>query len=197
MDDLTARMKNFFSLPKIIFLVLGLIILAELIYAVRVLTLPAQSPARRTAAVQSKVGQISLNVPKAAYSVNEIIPVAVNIDTGSRAIDGVDVIIHYDSKVLEATSGGLVKGRILQEYPTLSVDAGKGLITISGISSLQNVFKGSGQLATINFKTKVAGRTSLTIDFNGKGATVDSNLVESATSKDLLEQVVNLELVVQ
>lgn len=200
MDDLNIQknnqVKSFFSLPKFIFLVLGLILLVELIYAIRVLTLPTPLPAGRIP-MQSQVGKISLNAPKGAYRVNEVVSVNVNIDTGLQAIDGVDVIINYDPKVLEASSGGLLKGSIFEEYPIMSADASKGLISISGISSLQNSFKGTGQFATINFKAKVAGRTELTIDFKGKGSTVDSNLVEANTSKDILEQVVNLELIVQ
>ncbi|MDD5416034.1 MAG: cohesin domain-containing protein [Candidatus Daviesbacteria bacterium] len=208
MDDLNVQQNNqenkpvmqikkFVSLPKFIFLVLGLILLAELIYAIRVLTLPAP-PIAGKVPLQSKVGTISLNVPKNTYRINEIVPVAVNIETGSQAINGVDVVIHYDPKVLEATSGGLIKGRLFEEYPTMIVDASKGLIAISGINSLQNVFKGTGQFATINFKTKIAsGKTSLTVDFKDKGSTIDSNLVEASTAKDIVEQVVNLELVVQ
>lgn len=195
-NQFRTQIKRFLSLPKSIFLVLGLILLVELIYAVRVLNLPTPLPAGK-AAIQSKVGKISLNAPTSAYRVNEVVPVTVIVDTGSRVVDGVDLIIHYDPKILEATSGGLLKGSILDEYPTMSADVSKGLISISGISSLQNGFKGTGQFATINFKAKVAGKTSLTIDFKGKGSTIDSNLVEAATSKDILEQVVNLELVVQ
>lgn len=192
-----AQIRNLFSLPKFIFAVLGLILLVELIYAIRVLTLPAPPVAVRTP-VLLKVGTILLNAPKNTYRVNEVIPVAVNIDTGLRIVDGVDVVIHYDPKVLEATSGGLFKGRILEEYPVMSVDANKGLISISGISNLQNGFKGMGEFATVNFKAKtIVSGTPLTVDFTGKDSTVDSNLVEASTSNDILEQVVNLELIVQ
>ncbi len=208
MDDLNAKrnnqekelgmqIKSFFSLPKFIFAVLGLILLVELVYAIRILTSPTPTPSVRKSSIQSTGGKISLNVPRSAYRVNEGIPVKVIIDTGSKVIDGVDLLIHYDPKILEASSGGLIKGHILEEYPTMTVDANKGLISISGISGLQNGFKGTGQFATINLKAKIAGKSSLTIDFKDKGSTTDSNLVETGTSKDILEQVVNLELVVQ
>lgn len=197
MDDLNVQKKSFFSLPKFIFLVLGLILLAELIYAIRVLTLPTPLPAPGIP-IQAKVGKIALNAARSAYRVNEVVSVAVNVDTGSQIVDGADVIIHYDPKVLEASSGGLIKGSIFEEYPGMTVDTSKGLISISGISSLQSGFKGTGQFAAINFKAKgVAGKTELTIDFKGKGTTTDSNLVGAETSKDILEQVDNLELLVQ
>lgn len=170
--------------------------MAELIYAIRVLTLPAPLPAGRIP-MQPQVGKIALNAPRNTYRIGEVVPVTVTVDTGSRVVDGVDLIIHYDPKILEASSGGLLKGSILEEYPTMAIDSAKGLISISGISALQNGFKGKGLFATINLKAKIAGKTSLAIDFEGKGSTTDSNLVESSTSKDILEQVVNLELLVQ
>lgn len=196
-NNLGTRIKNFVSLPKFIFAVLGLILLVELIYAVRVLTLPVSSPVVSRNSIQAKVAKISLNTPKKVYGVSEIVPVSVTIDTGGQTIDGADLIIQYDPKILEASSAGLTKGGIFEEYPIVSVDTSKGLISISGISSLQNGFKGVGQFANINLRAKVTGRTSLTIDFKGKGATIDSNLVEANASKDILEKVDNLELTVQ
>lgn len=191
-----SQVKNFFSLPKIIFIVLGLILLVELIYAIRVLTQSVPTLAARMP-LQVKIAKISLNAPKSSYLINDVIPVAVNIDTGSQVVDGVDALIHYDPKILEVPSGGLIKGHILEEYPSMNVDPNKGLISISGISTLQNGFKGVGQFATINFKAKSAGRTLLTIDFKGKNVTTASNLVDAVTSKNILDQVNNLELNVQ
>ncbi|MBU1000744.1 cohesin domain-containing protein [Patescibacteria group bacterium] len=195
-NNLIVRIKSFVSLPRFIFLILGLILLAELIYAIQVLTLPVP-PVEGRLPIQLKAGKILLNVPKNTYQINEVVPVAVNIDTGSQAVNGVDVIINYDPKILEATPGGLLKGRIFEEYPNMTVDAGKGLIAVSGINNSQDGFGGIGQFAAINFRAKIAGTTLLTIDFKGKGSTIDSNLVETGISKDILEQVVNLELVVQ
>ncbi len=121
---------------------------------------------------------------------------AVLVDTGSYSVSGIDLIVHFDPKVLEAASGSLVKGKILDEYPYLSVDSKKGLISISGISSSKNNFTGTGQFALINFKSKLPGKTSLSIDFK-PGSTTASNLVDVATSKNILEQVNNLELNIQ
>lgn len=192
----SGKTKKFFTGPKIIFLILGLVLLIEVIYAVRVLTSNSPSPLPQKTTVQS-AGKISLNAPKVSYGVKEAVPVSVVIDTAGYVVEGVDLIVHFDPKILEASVSGLVKGTILEEYPAMSVDSAKGLISISGISSTQNGFTGKGQFATLNLRAKAPGKTSLTIDFKGKGQTADSNLVESATSKDILETVNNLEVNVQ
>lgn len=192
MDDF----KNFFSGPKIIFVILGIIILAEVIYAVKVLNSPTPPPPARRSAVVTSSGKISLNVSKRSYAVNEVVPVSVTLDSGGRNLAGADLIIQFDSKILEATPGSLTKGSIFDEYPLLSVDMKKGLLSVSGINSLRNGFKGVGQFVYVNFKAKAKGNTSLIIDFK-KNSTSDSNLVETGTSKDVLEVVNNLELSVQ
>lgn len=203
MNDLNAQINNqqkaksFFSGPKIIFIILGVIIFGELIYVARTLTETEGTsplPATKTSIPsQNSVGRISLIVSKSDFSVNETIPVLVEIDTGSNSVSGVDLIVHYDPKILEATPGGVVKGKIFNEYPFVSVDPSKGLISISGVSSLENSFNGKGEFALINLKARNSGKTSLLIDFK-KGSTTNSNLVDAATSQNILEQVINLEL---
>lgn len=188
--------KKLFSGPKIIFAILGVIILAEVIYAVKVLSSPTPPPPARRSAVVTPPGKISLNVPKTSYVVNEVVPVSVTLDSGGRNLAGADLIIQFDPKILEATPGSLTKGSIFDEYPLLSVDMKKGLLSVSGINSLRNGFKGVGQFVYVNFKAKAKGNTSLIIDFK-KNSTSDSNLVETGTSKDVLEVVNNLELNVQ
>lgn len=192
-----SKLKKFFSGPKIIFIILGIVVLAEVIYAARTLVSPAPAvPARQSPAQAGTVGKISLITPKASVKLNEAIPVTVMVDTGGHTIDGVDLIVQYDPKILEVTTGNLTKGQILDEYPLMSVDASKGLISVSGINRSGNGFSGSGQFAVINLRAKQKGKTSLTIDFK-QGSTTDSNLVERNTSKNILEQVDNLEMVVE
>lgn len=191
------NLKNFFSGHKIVFAILGVVLLAEVIYAAKILifSTPPPPPARKTG-IQQTAGKISLTTPKTNYKVNEIVPVSVIIDTGGRTVDGVDLVVRFDPKVLEATPGGLVKSGIFDEYPLVALDKKTGLISISGVSSLSKGYTGIGQFATLNLRAKFSGKTALTIDFN-KGSTTDSNLTEVGTSRDLLEVVGNLELIVQ
>lgn len=190
------KIKKIFSGPKIIFAILGVILLIEVIYAFRILTAPTPPPPPSPAPkieITKTGGKMALFSPKKNYRLNETVLVSVVVGTGGHTIDGVDLVVRYNPKVLEATQGGLIKGKILSEYPLVSLDAGKGLISISGISSLNKGFIGTGQFATLNFKAKAVGAAPLTIDFT-KDSTTDSNLVETGTSKDILEIVDNLEL---
>lgn len=188
------KIKKIFSGPKIIFAILGIVLIVELIFALRVLTAPTPPPPQpRKIEITKTGGKIALFSAKKSYTVKETIPVSVVIGTGGHTIDGVDLIVRFDPKMLEATQGGLIKGKILSEYPLVSLDANKGLISISGISTLKTGFIGTGQFASIVFKPKSTGKTSVSIDFK-KDSTTDSNLVEAATSKDILEVVDNLEL---
>lgn len=183
--------------PRNIFLGLAVVLLIEVVFAIKTLTGPTSPPAATPKqAVQSKVGEISLNVSKTSLQVAETVPVLVMVDTADHQLAGVDLIVRYDPKFLEVTSEDIVKGKIFDDYPAVSVDSDKGLITVSGIASLQNNFKGTGLFATLNLKAKAAGKASVTIDFQ-KGSTTDSNLVEASSSQDVLERVINLELLVK
>lgn len=188
--------KKIFSGPKIVFAILGVALLIEVVYAVRVLTSPTPSPPpirESKVSTESQAGKISLITPKTNYKVAEVVPVSVMIDTGSHTVDGVDLIVRFDPKTLEGSSGGLIKGDIFDEYPLISLDAKAGLISISGISSSGKGFSGTGQFATLNLRAKAPGVASLIIDFK-EGSTTDSNLVVTATSEDILGSVSNISL---
>lgn len=193
--------KNFFKSHKIIFLILGLIVLIEIIYAVRVLTAPASSsPALlQTEEQPGSEGKISLTVTQSSYNKGDMIAVSVKIDTSGHEISGTDLIVSYNPKILEATSSGLVKGKIFDEYPLISADQSTGMISISGVAGVNKRaggFKGSGEFAVINFKAKEAGPAVLAVSFQ-KGSTTESNLVEAGTSQNILEAVDNLEIEIQ
>ncbi|OGE65082.1 hypothetical protein A3I48_02410 [Candidatus Daviesbacteria bacterium RIFCSPLOWO2_02_FULL_36_7] len=192
------KIKSFFTVPKIIFAVLGIVILVEVIIVIRSLISPASSlpQVSNQAGVVSTTAKISLNTAKTSLRAGEGVSVAVAVDTGEKAVSGADLIVRFDPKVLEASGTAIIKGKIFDEYPLVSVDAKNGLISISGVSSLNKSFKGSGQFALINFKAKTPGKTSLTIDFK-KGSTTASNLVDVSTSQNILDTVDNLELEIQ
>lgn len=143
-------------------------------------------------------GKLALFSDKKAYDVGEIIPVQVKISTGGVNIGGTDLVIKYDPLLLEASgSGVLVTGEVYPEYPVAFADTKKGVISISGISSLNKAgFNGSGVFATLNLKAKKAGTTSLVIDYT-PGGTADSNMTRDNSPEDVLEAVYNLDLVVR
>ena len=87
-EDWQKRIKNFLTIPRIIFLTLGIILLVELVYAYRVLTgsapLPTNNAVNLQANVQKVPGKISLISPKTVYKVNETVSVSVIIDSGDQ-----------------------------------------------------------------------------------------------------------------
>lgn len=190
--------KKYFTGPKIIFLVLGIAILIEAIYAIKVLTAPLPAPpsSKATTTPQLTGGSMSLSANQNDLKVGDTVSVAVLFNTGGHMLDGADLIVSFDPKILEVSTGGLIKGKSFDEYPLLSADKNKGLISISGVSTIKKGFEGTGVLANIVFKAKAKGQTNLTINFE-KNSTSDSNLVEAGTAKDILEKVFNLGLNVQ
>lgn len=182
--------------PKIIFGLIGIILVVETIYAFRTFSKPLPPPPPKIQPISG--GKIVLVSPKKEYKVGETIPVAVRVVTGGHQSDGTDANLRFDTKILEASSpANLKKGTIYPEYPLLSVDPKAGLIRISGISAVgKTPFNGIGVLATVNFKAKTAGVSKITLDFK-LGATDDSNIVDSSSSQDILEEVFNLELTIK
>ncbi len=200
MDNQSAQNENILKRllgHRIIFVILGIVILIEGGYLIKTLVLSGSvtPPSAYKASVKNTTSRITLTALQTKYAVKEIIPVSVMIDTGGHQIQGVDLIVHYDPKIFEVTPGAIIKGGIFDDYPQMSVDASKGLITISGISGVNN-FQGSGQLAIVALKAKTPGNTSLTVDFK-KGSTTASNMTEAGSTKNILENVENLDLIIQ
>ncbi|MCR4305818.1 MAG: cohesin domain-containing protein [Candidatus Daviesbacteria bacterium] len=185
------------SIPKIIFIILGVALIIELVYAGwSLFPKSISTPLSVTQTSEQSIAGITLTTSKQSFRVGEIVPVSVMIDAGSKTISGVDLIIQYDPKILEVTKEDLIPGRVMDEYPLRSVDPNKGLVAVSGISSLGNGFSGAGEFAILNFKAKTQGRASLVINFE-KGSTVASNLVKADTSENILEKVNNLEVTIE
>lgn len=193
---LPEKIKDLLFGPKIVFVILGVVVLIEIIYAARVLISPASSSLSAGQTANQTIGRISLTTPKTTVKVNETIPVVVAVNTGSYAVDGIDLVVNFDPKILEVIPEELNKGKLLDEYPLVAANIKTGVISISGISNKDSGFKGTGEFAYISFRAKQKGQTSLTVNFQ-KGSTANSNLVEVKSSKNILEQVDNLQLTIQ
>lgn len=200
MDNQTTNMPRSSwvkkNLIRLIFVILGAVVLVELVLGIKnfLKPVPAVSKVERPAPITT--GKISLVSPQTSYKVGSQIPVSVRVFTGGHTTDGTDLILKYDPKTLEASESSVIKGNIYQEFPALEVNQTTGTVKISGITGAnQKGFSGLGNLATVNFKAKAAGATALKVDFR-KGATDDSNIIESGSSKDLLGSVDDLTLTI-
>ncbi|MBU3957415.1 cohesin domain-containing protein [Patescibacteria group bacterium] len=184
---------------KIIYAVVVFIIIFELVWAWQTLQKSKVVLVGNTASVpvQTEPAVISLISPKTDLEVGEKITVAINI-TSSKLTDGADIIIFYDPKVLtvmpDAQSGKPVTlGTLYVEYPLNSVDEKNGRIAVSGLASAQAGVIPKGIFGSIVFQVKVVGPTKVSLDFT-PGSTIDCNVIETKTARDLLSLVNNLEL---
>lgn len=180
--------------PKSIFVILGAVLLIEVLYAITVLSSPTAPPPEPAPAEKASIGLLS---PLSEFRVKDVVPVEVRLDTGSHDTEGTDLLLNFDSKILEATAGAVTKGAIYPEYPQVRIDNKAGSIQISGISGLQGKsFRGKGVFASINFRAKAKGTSALTVSFTA-GKTDDSNVVEALSGNDILESVSDLTIKIQ
>ncbi len=111
--------------------------------------------------------------------------VDISIDTGGKKTDGADLILKFNSELLEVSR--IDPGVIYSDYPTQEV--GDGAVKITGVSSQKGpFFKGEGVFATVVFKVLYGGEEFIQIDFEG-GSTTDSNVAFHGKGTDILTEV--------
>ncbi len=180
---------------KLIFIILGIAVVVEIIWAVK--TLRGNVPVPIVASTQSapkfnfQPASITLSAPKTTFKVGEKIPVSINLNS-IKATDGTDVILNFNSNLLVASKSAEV-GTIYDDYPLNNTDNVLGKVSISGISSAAAGKVAKGVFGTIIFTATAPGKAQVNIDFT-KGSTIDSNVTETKTAKDLLGKVENLEV---
>lgn len=118
--------------------------------------------------------------------------VSINLDTQTSETDGTDAILLFNNTIFTAKT--ISSGTIYPDYPGNAVDNTGGKVTVSGLASVSQGFKGSGTLATVAFtvnQTAPAGTGTIKFDFdpNNLTKTTDSNVVERGTIKDTLASV--------
>lgn len=182
----------------IVSLFLIFIITVELIWGVYLfrsgnqITLPAEASTN----IETVSPQIVVFTPKSNYQVGEIIPVVIKVVTGGNPTDSADLILKFDPAKLTPETKFFELGQIYSEYPVAEVNQDLGFVQVSATTALnQTGFTGIGELVKLSFKAKSAGQTDLQILFS-PNLTSESNLVLSGTTKDILTQVVNADLMI-
>lgn len=184
-----------------IFIIVGIILAIELIWATWTLNKAAPDVRSQTVVnppISPKLSEtvISLKTPNKNLKVGEEVSVTINISS-TKFTDGTDIILFYDPNLLSivTSSGGNLPahvGGMYSDYPINKVDEKNGRIAISGISAIDGGVAAQGAFGFVTFKAKAAGKARLVLDFTPK-STVDSNVIEARTSKDILNRVENLE----
>lgn len=193
MDKLLTR-KN-------IFIVLGVIIALEVIWAISTLSNSQSIPATLDSSPPASEAQvakttISLQSDKTSYKTGEKVTVSI-ILSSTKLSDGADLIINFDPDKLsvENAPGGVpvVFGVLYSEYPSNVLNAKEGRISVSGISTTEGGVLANGLFGVITFRAKSEGLANISLEFT-PGSTADSNVTQSGTGKDVLEEVNGVEV---
>lgn len=201
MDDLNN--KQSFSASKIfnkkvLFILLGVIIVAEIAWASWSLFAPVSFTAPSIQqSLPPKSTSIVLSTESSQVKVGDKFNVSINISTDKKT-DGTDLILIYDTSALDVELVGnpavpIVPGNIYPDYPASSLDTEMGKIAASGISNEDGGTLANGLFGIVTFTAKKAGPTSILVDFT-KGSTVDTNVTASEEGGDILESVNKLEV---
>lgn len=139
----------------------------------------------------SSTPSLSLSPSSGGYNIGCKFTLDINLDTAGVETDGTDAILLYDQTRFSALS--VKSGSIYPDYPGNSVST-PGKVTVSGLSSISQGYKGAGTLATVEFQvlsTAPQGLTQIKFDFDSsdKTKTTDSNIVQRGVIGDVLGQV--------
>lgn len=177
---------------KVLLTIFGVIILAEIIWAGWVFYGMNTQVPKNTTVVQAKPTQIKLQTDQTTVKVGDQFSVFINVSS-SFETDGTDLIITFDPKLLSASP--LTLGTLYNDYPVNKIDATLGKITVSGISTGVKGIIPNGIFGTIVFSALSSGQAAVTLDFT-PSSTVDTNVIEKDSGKDVLEKVKNLNVTI-
>jgi hypothetical protein len=189
-----------FNTIKLAFIVVGLVLVGEIIWAGYTLSRPidAQEETPKSVVntqVPATHAQLTLKGPATA-AVGETIKAEIVLNINEE-INAGDIVLYYDPSKLQLQPNGnaaVTTGKIFSDYPINSVDTAVGKITLSGVTSLgKQGFTGQDTLGTVTFKVVGKGQTSLKFDYS-KGSTKDTNIIGSTQENDILDGVTNLDL---
>ena len=191
------QLSSLLANKKLIFIFIGTILLAELVWAGLSLFGGKTQDNTKVSPGQSKASStLSLNASKTSLKVGESVTVAINV-SAVVATDGMDVILSYDPKLLSVTLGlgkiPVAVGTIYSDYPLNQVDEGAGRIAVSGITSQAGGIIARGMVGAVTFTAKAPGKAKIAFDFT-PGSTTDSNVIETKTAQDILGSVTDLEV---
>jgi|GEM_PF-2812973 len=138
--------------------------------------------------------KIYLSPQNAVYGVGDSFSVNIIIDTKGRSIDAADIILKYNSKVLEVLDSDQNKegvqiknGNILDNIQINEVDKRRSTINFSKTTNQSSTYSGAGVLATINFRAIDKGKAYVKFYFK-KNYSRYTNLVSDG--KNILEEAV-------
>lgn len=123
-----------------------------------------------------------------AFTPGTSYPVGIIIDSAGKAVDGVDVIVNFDPKLVRVEGGKVSTTNLFEQYMVNSVDNVKGQIKLGALTFTAKPV--TGIVGTFKFTPLVAGNLTFVYLFT-PGATTDTNVAEHGTARDILGSVGN------
>lgn len=159
---------------------------------------PGESRTARAVVAQSAQATLAVSPSGGTYAPGATFTVAVLLNTNGVTTVGTDSVLLFDPAKLEAQS--ISTGSIYGDYPLKTVAPGR--VEISGATLDPTGVSGAGTLAQVTFKvrsTAPGGPATVRFDFDpvNKQRTSDTNVVDRATSADILGAVTDGSYTVQ
>lgn len=139
--------------------------------------------------------KFSLTPATGSYKVNDTFTVTVLIDSAGQVVGAADVVGIFDSAKLELTSFTMATDMIFNLpnsggaggtcMPSNSTEWATGKFSITCYSNMSSGDEAvNGNLAILTFKAKAVGTAN--VNFTCNGGDGDSNIIQSATVKDII-----------
>jgi hypothetical protein len=142
---------------------------------------------------QSKLpGAIKVQFDKAQAKVGEKLQANVIIDTQSTAIDAFDIKLKFNPSDWMINSNKFtIPGKNSFEIINNSIDSQTGVMTLTGLSSVNSNLSGQAIVGSFLLTAQKPGKLNIDVVFKGVGKTDDSNLSQTGNAEDILGKVIN------
>lgn len=203
-NSASEQKKNIFpgvpsSLPKIIFVILILIIVAELIWGVWYILKPNPSYIAEASKIEiippEPEADIELVSSTKEVKPGDTLPVDIQIYAAGTNTYGADLVVKYDPSILSLQGTPnliFTKGELYSDYLGQESETERGIFRVSGISNVYSGVETDDIFGTLNFKAVKSGLTNISIEFSD-GSTDDSNVIDDQ-GQDVLNSVTNLDI---
>jgi len=146
-----------------------------------------------TSVVAAADPKLSLSPTNGTYNVGDTFKVTMGIDSAGQVAGAADAVGTFDSDKLELISIDTASDMIFNSgtstggscMPSSSTEWASGKFTITCYSNMTaGDMAVKGNLAVFTFKAKTTGTAN--VNFTCNGQTGDSNIIQSATVKDII-----------
>lgn len=164
--------------------------------AVGVLTVTSRANPNQNLSTKASESNASLSLSpiNGTYDLTSKVtyPVGIIMDSGGKAIDGVDVVISYDPAKVKIVDSTVTSASVFENIPANSAAGGK--IRFSGLTF--NAKPVSGIIGTFRIQPIAKGNVEFSFEFT-PGSTTDSNIADHASAQDILGKVTNAKFTIK